>query len=202
MKVRVLYYAICILANCLYLYFYTAIIVSIPSFNKSSYLEYSMLIASATNNDIQVTFNPAQPNGLIFYSGNHSNQRDFLSISLLEHYVHLRFDLGSGLTNLISAEPVAMDEWHTVYVWRTGRSASLRVDDQMISTVVSHGMLQELNIVGDVLLGGVQEYRQLSPLAGSAIGFTGCIFSLQVCHDNSVYTEYYLLLFFSFYTEY
>ena len=83
-----------------------------------------------------------------------------------------------------------MDEWHTVYVWRIGRSASLRVDDQMIRTVVSRGMLQELNVVGDVLLGGVQEYRRLSPLTGSAIGFTGCIFSLQVCHDSSVYTEY------------
>jgi hypothetical protein len=145
-----------------------------------------MLIASTTNNDIQLTFNPAQPNGLIFYSGNHSNQRDFLSISLLEHYVHLRFDLGSGLTNVISAEPVAMDEWHTVYVWRNGRSASLRVDDQTIVTVMSPRMLQELNIVGDVILGGVQEYRLLSPLAGSAIGFTGCISSLQVCHNSSV----------------
>ena len=150
-----------------------------------------MLIASTTNNDIQMTLNPAQPNGLVFYSGNYSNQRDFLSISLLEHYVHLRFDLGSGLTNLISAEPITMEEWHTVYVWRTGRSASLRVDDQTIRTVISSGMLQELNVAGDVILGGVRDYRLLSPLSGSAIGFTGCISSLQVCHDSFVEIEYF-----------
>ena len=145
-----------------------------------------MLIASTRNNDFQITFNPSQPNGLVFYFGNHSNQRDFLSLSLLEHYVHLRFDLGSGLTNLISAEPITMEEWHTVYVWRTGRSASLRVDDQMIITAVSPGMLQELNVVGDIILGGVRDYRLLSPLSGSVIGFTGCISSLRVCYANSV----------------
>ena len=150
-----------------------------------------MLIASTTNNDIQITLNPAQPNGLIFYSGNHTNQRDFLSISLLEHYVHLRFDLGSGLTNLISAEPITMEEWHTVYVWRTGRSASLRVDDQTIRTVISPGMLQELNVAGDVILGGVRDSRLLSPLSGSAIGFTGCISSLQVCRDSFVEIKYF-----------
>ena len=159
----------------------TAIAVVSPAFNKSSYLEYSTLIANTRTNDIQIIFNPTQPNGLIFYSGNYSNQRDFLSISLLEHYVHLRFELGSGLTNLISAEPVTTEEWHTVHVWRAGRSASLRVDDQPIRNVVSPGMLQELNIVGDVSLGGVREYSLLSPLSGSAIGFTGCISLLQVC---------------------
>lgn len=104
----------------------------------------------------------------------------------MEHYVHLRFDLGSGLTNLISAKPITMEEWHTVYVLRTGRSASLRVDDQMIITATSPGILQELNVVGDVILGGVRDYRLLSPLAGLAIGFTGCISSLQVCCVGSV----------------
>ena len=139
-----------------------------------------MLVLDTRNNDIQVTFNPTQPNGLVFYYGNHSNQRDFLSISLLERYVHLRFDLGSGLTNLISAEPVTMEEWHSVYVWRAGRSGLLGVDEQPIRNVVSPGMLEDLNVLGDVSLGGVRDYRLLSPLSGSAIGFTGCISFMQV----------------------
>lgn len=139
-----------------------------------------MLITNARSTDIQIVFNPTRPNGLIFYSGNHSNLRDFLSISLLERYVHFRFDLGSGLANLMSSVPVALGEWHTVYASRNRKSASLRVNDQLVINMVSPGMLQELTVVGDVSLGGVQDYSLVSPLVGLAIGFTGCVLSMQV----------------------
>lgn len=152
-----------------------------PAFNKSSYLEYPMLITNTRSNDIQIMFNPTRSNGLIFYSGTHSHQRDFLSISLLEHHVHFRFDLGSGLTNLISAEPLALDQWHTVHVSRSGRSASLRVNDLPVVSDVSPGMLQELNVVGDATLGGLRPHDSVSPLSGLTVGFTGCILSMQVC---------------------
>lgn len=140
-----------------------------------------MLITNTRSNDIQIVFNPTRPNGLIFYSGNHSNLRDFISISLLEHYVHFRFDLGSGLADLMSTEPVVLGEWHTVYASRNGKSALLRVNDQPDVNVMSPGMLQELNVVGDVSLGGIREYRLVSPLAGLGMGFTGCVLSMEVC---------------------
>ena len=152
-----------------------------PAFNKSSFLEYSMLVTNTRNNDIQIRFNPTKPNGLIFYSGNYSHNRDFLSISLLERYVHFRFDLGSGLANLVSNEPLELEEWHTVYASRSGNFASLKVNDQGIVNAVSPGMLQELNVVGDVTLGGVQTYISVSPLSGLAVGLTGCVLSMQVC---------------------
>lgn len=151
-----------------------------PAFNKSSYLEYSMLITNSRSNDIQIVFNPARSNGIIFYSGNHSHQRDFLSISLLERYVHFRFDLGSGLANIVSAEPVELEEWHTVCASRNGKSASLKVDNQLVIEALSPGMLQELNVVGDVSLGGIESFDIVSPLSGLVVGFTGCVRSMQV----------------------
>lgn len=139
-----------------------------------------MLLTNSRNTDIQVVFNPEKPNGLLFYSGDVSHNRDFLSISLLEHYIHFRFDLGSGLAALVSSEPLELNEWHTLRVSRIGRFASLRVDDQLLVNTVSPGMFKELNVVGNVTLGGVEGNMFVSPLSGSAVGFTGCIFSMQV----------------------
>ena len=139
-----------------------------------------MLFPNSRNSDIELTFNPSRPNGLILYSGNHSRNRDFISISLLERYIHLRFDLGSGPVNLMSLEPVELEDWHTVYIARNGRFASLRVDDQQIVSDESPGVLQELNVLGDVSLGGVKAHSIVSPLSGLVVGFTGCIQSMQV----------------------
>ena len=143
-------------------------------------MEYSELITNTENNDIKIVFNPEGPDGILFYSGDHSSSRDFLSISLLECYVYLQFDLGSGLADLMSAEPVALGEWHTVYASRNGKSALLRVNDQPVINMMSPGIFQELNTVGDVSLGGIQEYSLVSPLTGMETGFIGCILSMQV----------------------
>ena len=80
----------------------------------------------------------------------------------------------------MSTEPVALEEWHTVYASRNGKAASLRVNDQPAINMMSPGMLQELNVMGDVSLGGVSSFDILSPLSGIAVGFSGCVMSMQV----------------------
>ena len=99
---------------------------------------------------------------------------------MLEHYIHLQFDLGSGLATLVSSEPLKLNEWHTLHVLRIEKFASLGVDDQQVVNTVSPGMFEELNIVGDVTVGGAEAYMFVSPLSVIAIGFTGCMFSMQV----------------------
>ena len=126
-----------------------------------------------------LSFNPVSPNGLLFYYGDSTQNRDFLSIALIERRVEYRFDLGSGPAVLISNR-VNLNEWHYVVVYLDGPRGSMTVDDGIEITNNFEGLLAVLNAAGDIFVGGVSDYDTVSPHAGTEIGLTGCINGLEV----------------------
>ena len=128
---------------------------------------------------VAITFNPASPNGLLFYYGDHTQNRDFLSIAMIDQRVEYRYNLGSGPSILISNQ-VSLNEWHNVIITLDGPSGSMIVDGGTEIHNEFEGALSVLNAAGDIFLGGVSDYDTVSPHAGTEVGFTGCISDIEV----------------------
>ena len=157
----------------------TVIDITTPSFNSTSFLEYRGLFSSTLTSTISLVFNPAAPHALLLYYGNVTNNRDFISLSLVDQRVEFRYDLGSGPA-ILTSEPITLDLWHTVYATRVGTQGTLAVDSGTAVSRQSTGTTTQLNVNGRLFLGGVRDYSTVSSMAGSEVGFIGCIDTLQV----------------------
>ena len=149
-----------------------------PSFTGLSYLRYpSPSTRITTTTSLTLTFYPTSHTGLILYIGDVSQSRDFLSLSLINGYIQLRYDLGSGPVIISSNTTLALDQWHTIIASRTGRSGLLSIDSVAGSfSGVSPLTSSLLNAVGDLYVGGVADYNKVSSNAGgSETGFSGCV---------------------------
>ncbi len=153
--------------------------IVVPSFNGSSYLEYPVAFSDGSQTSLQITFNPSSSHGLLLHFGDHTQQRDFLSLSLINSRIQYRYDLGSGVA-ILTSPVLSLNTWHTVYVSRDGTSGSLRIDNGEIITGKSPGTLQQLPVFGNIRLGGVADTSVLSLHVGTDIGFQGCVQTLKV----------------------
>ena len=73
-----------------------------------------------------------------------------------------------------------LDVWHTVYATRVRTLGTLAVDGGATVSRQSRGTTTQLNVIGGVFLGGVGDYSIVSSMAGSEVGFIGCVDTLQV----------------------
>lgn len=87
-----------------------------PSFNGSSYLRYRGLADSAlTWLDLEITFKPTAPDGLIVYDGHRiDGTSDFMALFLDDGYVKFAYDLGTGSAIATSDFRLSLSEWHQV----------------------------------------------------------------------------------------
>ena len=158
--------------------------ITVPAFNTTSTLQYPPLQNVALATTIVLSFNPASLHGLLLYSGDVTIIRDFISLSLVDQRVEFRYDLGSGPAILIS-DIVTLNSWHTVTAYRDGRVGSLQIDDGPIVNGSSQGTTSQLNLAGDLYLGGVFDASIVSIFAETEVGFTGCVQLLQVRRELS-----------------
>ena len=97
----------------------------------------------------------------------------------MDQRVEFRYDLGSGPAILIS-DPIVLNTWHTVYATRVERDGMLVVDDMAPVMRQSVSTTTQLNVVGGIFVGGARDYSVVSSMAGSEVGFIGCIDTLEV----------------------
>uniref|UniRef100_A0A1X7UPV7 Uncharacterized protein n=1 Tax=Amphimedon queenslandica TaxID=400682 RepID=A0A1X7UPV7_AMPQE len=151
--------------------------VSTPSFNRTSYQEYSSPAPISLSTIISLSFHPTSSNGLILYIGDVSTTRDFLSLSLVSGRIQLRYDLGSGPAIIASPSVIPLNQWTSVTVNRVRKDGVLVVDS-VSTNGSSPGFAGLLNPAGNLYIGGgaggVGGY-QVSPNAGSHVGLTGCV---------------------------
>jgi hypothetical protein len=158
-----------------------------------SYLELSIPVDTGST-QVHLSFNPSSPNGFLFYAGNNTPATpDFLSLSLVNSRVELRYDLGSGVQGLVS-DAISLNLRHTVLVTRNLRTSSLVVDGVSYGPITSPGNFNQLNVLDIVSLGGLRDYNTRSPVAnGDITGFSGCITQLTVSKPSFVDTVCMLL---------
>ncbi|XP_011498922.1 PREDICTED: pikachurin [Ceratosolen solmsi marchali] len=134
----------------------TRVDLQVPSFNGSSYLRYAGLAETSLSwLELSVTLKPTSPDGVILYNGHHSDATgDFIALYLTEGHVQFTFDLGTGCATLRSKRPVRLGEWIEVRVSRTGRLASLEVENEPEREILAPGAFTQLSLPLNLYIGG------------------------------------------------
>ncbi|XP_060522277.1 pikachurin [Cylas formicarius] len=156
--------------------------LQVPSFNGSSHLRYRGLAESAlTWLDLEITFKPTTPDGLVIYNGHRMDGTgDFMGLYLNDGFVEFAYDLGTGAAVIRSNDRVELSEWHEVRLSRTGRLAILTVDNQLPVEVVAPGAFTQLSLPQNLYLGGVPNFGVVSPQVRVRSAFVGCIQKVQI----------------------
>ncbi|KAK2705466.1 hypothetical protein QYM36_015752 [Artemia franciscana] len=147
----------------------------VPSFNGSSFLKYTPLGKhGALYFEIQVTIKPKKPTGLIWYTGN-AYLGDYAMLGIRDGYAVFTMDLGDGPLSIRSPMQLALKEWHTIKVLRTGKQAILRIRGQPDVEGETSGAYVEMTLTEQLYVGGLPS--DLLPNAGleEIKGYSGCI---------------------------
>ncbi|XP_014902265.1 neurexin-2-like isoform X1 [Poecilia latipinna] len=143
---------------------------------------------------ISFDFRTTEPSGLLLFS--HGSQQgelpdrkpraDFFAIELLEGFLYLAMDMGSGSIKIKASNKRLDDgEWWHVDFQRKGRNGFISVNSQSIPFTANEGS-EILDLDGDMYLGGLPEDRQALILppevwtASLGLGFVGCVRDLFI----------------------
>ncbi|XP_072011994.1 agrin isoform X5 [Engystomops pustulosus] len=158
----------------------------IPGFGGKSYLAFKMMKAYHTVR-IAMEFRSSEQNGLLLYNGQ-IRGKDFISLAVVNGFVELRFNTGSGTGIITSKVPVEPGKWHQLVVNRNRRSGMLSVDGETHVNGESPSGTDGLNLDTDLFIGGAPE-DQINVVAertSVSTGLKGCIRILDV--NNQVYS--------------
>ncbi|XP_053142522.1 protein eyes shut homolog [Hemicordylus capensis] len=172
-----------------------ALTISDASFssNKSSWMSFdSFNIRRKVH--IQLQFRPLSTEGILFYTAQHLSPRsgDFLSISLVNGYVQLRYNLGDRTVILQTFQniDIASNMWYLIKAGRVGNEGYLELDGINITQKASNGMTA-LDTHTDFYVGGVSALNLVNSMAieNEPTGFTGCIREVLVNNKELKLTE-------------
>ncbi|XP_053308487.1 agrin isoform X3 [Spea bombifrons] len=157
----------------------------IPGFGGKSYLAFKMMKAYHTVR-IAMEFRSSEQNGLLLYNGQ-IRGKDFISLAVVNGFVELRFNTGSGTGIITSKVPVEPGKWHQLIVNRNRRSGMLSVDGESHVNGESPSGTDGLNLDTDLFIGGAPEDQMavVSERTSVSTGLKGCIRLLDV--NNQVY---------------
>ncbi|KAG8434439.1 hypothetical protein GDO86_012708 [Hymenochirus boettgeri] len=157
----------------------------IPGFGGRSYLAFKMMKAYHTVR-IAMEFRSSEQNGLLLYNGQTSG-RDFISLAVVNGFVELRFNTGSGTGIITSKVPIEPGRWHQLVVNRNRRSGMLSVDGESHVNGESPSGTDGLNLDTYLFIGGAPDHQMaaVSERTSVSIGLKGCIRLLDV--NNQVY---------------
>ncbi|KAJ7306392.1 hypothetical protein JRQ81_009738 [Phrynocephalus forsythii] len=157
----------------------------IPSFGGKSYLAFKMMKAYHTVR-IAMEFRASELSGLLLYNGQNRG-KDFISLALVNGFVELRFNTGSGTGIITSRVPVEPGKWHQLVVNRNRRNGMLSVDGEPHVNGESPSGTDGLNLDTDLFVGGVPEDQIATVAERTSVttGLKGCIRLLDV--NNQMY---------------
>ncbi|XP_057215522.1 neurexin 2a isoform X10 [Triplophysa rosa] len=137
---------------------------------------------------VSFDFRTTEPNGLLLFS--HGRQQgskdrrprvDFFAVELLDGFLYLLMDMGSGTIKMKSGNKKVNDgEWCHMDFQREGRKGSISVNGRSMPFSTNEGS-EVLDLDGDMYLGGLPEDSGGFPLppevwtASLRLGFVGCV---------------------------
>ncbi|XP_076328006.1 agrin-like isoform X3 [Tachypleus tridentatus] len=161
--------------------------VTVPEFNGQAYLELPTLSNVGLAFNIEIWFLTKSHNGMLLYNGQDTlSGGDFLSLNIVDGFVQLRFDLGSGVANvsgvviITSTYQVSLGNWHSVKVTRHRRQGTIQVDGGPEVHGESRAPLSELNLDQPLYVGGYKSLSTVSRHSGIVTRLTGAIQRIMV----------------------
>ncbi|KAJ1210310.1 hypothetical protein NDU88_005676 [Pleurodeles waltl] len=165
--------------------------IEIPQFIGRSYLTYDntdmLKRVSGTRTNIFMRFKTTARDGLLMWRGDSPMRpnSDFISLGLHDGTLAFSYNLGSGIATILVNGSFNDGRWHRVKAVRDGQSGKVTVDDYGARTGKSPGMMRQLNINGDLYVGGMKEIA-LHTNRQYMGGLVGCISHFTLSTDFHV----------------
>ncbi|XP_027570396.1 pikachurin isoform X3 [Pipra filicauda] len=165
--------------------------IEIPQFIGRSYLTYDnpdiLKRVSGTRTNVFMRFKTTMKEGLLMWRGNSPMRAnsDFISLGLQEGALIFSYNLGSGIASIMVNGSFSDGRWHRVKAVRDGQSGKVTVDDYGARTGKSPGKMRQLNISGDLYVGGMKEIA-LHTNRQYLRGLVGCISHLTLSTDYHI----------------
>ncbi|XP_073537940.1 pikachurin isoform X1 [Phyllobates terribilis] len=165
--------------------------IEIPQFIGRSYLIYDsreiLKRVSGSRTNIFMRFKTSVKDGLLMWRGDSPMRpnSDFISLGLQEGNLMFSYNLGSGMVSVTVNGTFNDGRWHRVKAVRDGQSGKVTVDDYGARTGKSPGLMRQLNINGDLYVGGMKEIA-LHTNRQYIGGLIGCISHFTLSTDYHV----------------
>ncbi|XP_076065553.1 agrin-like isoform X2 [Oratosquilla oratoria] len=152
-----------------------------PAFSGSSFIELKKMKAY-NKVQIEMEFRTFSDSGLLLYSQQREDGGgDFISLALVDGFVELRYNLGSGPALIRSHERVQRKRFHKVVAKRYQKDGILRLDDSEDAIGKAPGTLRSLDLKGPVYIGSVPTTeKRVWENVGVTEGLVGCIRELRI----------------------
>ncbi|XP_075040327.1 pikachurin isoform X2 [Mixophyes fleayi] len=165
--------------------------IEIPQFIGRSYLIYDsreiLKRVSGSRSNLFMRFKTTVKDGLLMWRGDSPMRpnSDFISLGLQEGNLVFSYNLGSGMVSIMVNGTFNDGRWHRVKAVRDGQSGKVTVDDYGARTGKSPGFMRQLNINGDLYVGGMKEIA-LHTNRQYLGGLIGCISHFTLSTDFHV----------------
>ncbi|KAI7813437.1 putative pikachurin, partial [Triplophysa rosa] len=162
--------------------------IEIPQFTGCSYLTYDsrdiLKRLSGSRTNIFMRFKSTSEDGLLLWRGDSPMRAnsDFVSLGLQDAMLIFSYNLGSGGASVIINGTFSDGRWHRVKAVRDGQFGKLTVDDYGAKTARSPGKMRQLNINGDLYIGGMKEMA-LHTNRRYMRGLVGCVSHVTLATD-------------------
>ncbi|XP_072528035.1 pikachurin-like [Salminus brasiliensis] len=132
-------------------------------------------------------FKSTSADGLLLWRGSSPMRAngDFLSLGLQDGALMFSYELGSGAAVILMNGTFSDGKWHRVKVVRDGQFGKLTVDDYGATTGRSPGKMRQLNINGELYIGGMKEIA-LHTSRRYLAGLVGCVSHFTLSTDYHV----------------
>lgn len=152
-----------------------------PRFSGSSYLALPTLRDAHKSMQITLQFRPETHDALLLYSGESPElQGDYFAILLAKGFVEFRFDCGMGQGTLRSDQPVLLNAWNTLTVYRDRWDAWMQLNSGHQVQGRSKGLFSRITLRLNVYLGGSPNASLAAGRLGTREGLVGCVRHLEI----------------------
>ncbi|KAH3750392.1 hypothetical protein DPMN_184913 [Dreissena polymorpha] len=176
--------------------------MEVPEFHGDSFLELAITDNLSEKTNIELWILTRDPNGLLLYSSQYfGGGGDTISINIFNTTVELRLYLGDNPLIIRSRDELHLNEWHRVIVRRQGKRAELIIDDGAPAVGESTGTLTELQLSGNMLIGGYKDKYDINAASGVTSRFKGVIQRIYINGRlvsnpiSSAHDEYHVTLY-------
>ncbi|XP_038216734.1 basement membrane-specific heparan sulfate proteoglycan core protein-like isoform X5 [Zerene cesonia] len=147
----------------------------VPKFNGDSWLTLPTLKDAYMQFEIEISFKPADPNGIILYnSQKEDGSGHYLLLELVDGVPQftLKFDAADALVTR-GDRPLQLNAWHTVRLRRSGSKVTMDVDNTGPFSTESSVQYQILDLYAPLYIGNAPQQRPVE--LELAPGFVGCV---------------------------
>ncbi|CAH4038667.1 unnamed protein product [Pieris brassicae] len=147
----------------------------VPKFNGDGWLVLPTLKDAYMQFEIEVSFKPADPNGIILYnSQKEDGTGHYLVLQLVDGVPQftLKFDAADALVTR-GDRPLTLNAWHTIRLRRSGSKVTMDVDNTGPFSAESSIQYQTLDLYAPLYIGNAPRQRPYELETTS--GFVGCV---------------------------